>query len=280
MSRSNCCFLTCIQISQEAGQVVWYSHFFKNFPQYLVIHTVKGFGIVSRVEVFLELSCFSDDPTDVGNLISGSPAFSKSTLNMWKFTVHILLKFNMNFIWSSHEVWCSTYCCSPGALQLPPISLPPSTLDPWSECTQRHTNPIKSLLCLRPFRCSHLSIKPYPWAKMPCWVWSLLACWHWKSRGIWMWQTVSATPSNTEKSLQVRGPTRARKALSTLLPLLILLDIRGHLRARPRKFSLSSRSSQSQNPNLYPRKPLLFCYLLFKVAIISPLAVRPQPSHP
>ena len=62
--------------------MVWYSHFFKNFPQYLVIHTVKGFGIVSKVEVFLELSYFSDDPMDVGNLISGSPAFSKSTLNM------------------------------------------------------------------------------------------------------------------------------------------------------------------------------------------------------
>ena len=94
MSSSNCCFLTCIQISQEAGQVVWYSHLFKNFPQFVVIHTVKGFGIVNKaeVDVFLELSCFFNDPADVGNLISGSSAFSKSILNIWKFIVHILLK--------------------------------------------------------------------------------------------------------------------------------------------------------------------------------------------
>ena len=94
MSSSNCCFLTCIQISQEAGQVVWYSHLFQNFPQFIVIHIVKGSGIVNKaeVDVFLELSHFFDDTTDVGNLISGSSAFSKSTLNMWKFTVHILLK--------------------------------------------------------------------------------------------------------------------------------------------------------------------------------------------
>ena len=94
MSRSNCSFLTCIQISQEAGKVVWYSHLLKNFPQFVVIHTVKEFGIVNKaeVDVFLELFCFSDDPTDVGDLISGSCAFSKSSLNIWKFTVHILLK--------------------------------------------------------------------------------------------------------------------------------------------------------------------------------------------
>ena len=94
MSSSNCCFLTCIQISQEAGQVVWYSHLFKNSPQFIVIHTVKGFGIVNKTEidVFLELSCFFSCPTDVGNLISGSSAFSKSSFNIWKFTVHILLK--------------------------------------------------------------------------------------------------------------------------------------------------------------------------------------------
>ena len=79
MSSSNCCFLTCIQISQEAGKVVWQSHLFKNFPQFVVIHTVKGFGIVNNEEVdaFLELSCFFDDPMYVGNLISGSSAFSK-----------------------------------------------------------------------------------------------------------------------------------------------------------------------------------------------------------
>ena len=93
--QSNCCFLTCIQISQEAGKVVWYAHVFQNFPQFIVIHTVKGFGLVNKaeVDVFLELSCFFDDPPDVGNLISGSSAFSKSSLNIRKFMeVHILLK--------------------------------------------------------------------------------------------------------------------------------------------------------------------------------------------
>ena len=94
MSSSNCCFLTCIQISQEAGQVVWYSHLFQNFPQFVVIHTVKGFGTVNKAEidVFLELPCFLDDPRVVGHLISGSSAFSKTSLNIWKFTVHVLLK--------------------------------------------------------------------------------------------------------------------------------------------------------------------------------------------
>ena len=94
MSSSNCCFLTCIQVSQEAAQVLWYSHLFQNFPQFIVIHIVKGFGIVNKAEidVFLELSCFFDDAADVGHLISGSSAFSKTSLNIWKFTVHILLK--------------------------------------------------------------------------------------------------------------------------------------------------------------------------------------------
>ena len=93
MSSSNCCFLTCIQVSQEAGQVVWYSHLLENFSQFIVIHTLKGFGIVNKADVFLELACFFDDPMDVGNLISGSSAFSKTSLNIWKFTVHVLLKF-------------------------------------------------------------------------------------------------------------------------------------------------------------------------------------------
>jgi len=86
--------LTCIQISQEAGQVVSYSYLFKNFPEFVVVHTIKGFGIVNKAEidVFLELACFFHDPADVGNLISGSSAFSKSTLNIWKFMVYILLK--------------------------------------------------------------------------------------------------------------------------------------------------------------------------------------------
>ena len=74
--------------------MVWYSHLLKNFPQFVVIHTVKGFGIINKaeVDVFLELSRLFDDPADVGNLISGSSAFSKTSLNIWKFTVHILLK--------------------------------------------------------------------------------------------------------------------------------------------------------------------------------------------
>ena len=74
--------------------MVWYSHFFKNFPEFVVIHTVKDFGIVNKVEVdiFLELSCFFYDPTDVGDLISGSSAFSETNLNIWNFTVHVLLK--------------------------------------------------------------------------------------------------------------------------------------------------------------------------------------------
>ena len=92
MSSSNCCFLTCIQISQEAGQAVWYSHL--TIIQFLLIYTVKGFGIVNKAEidVFLELSCFFHDPVGVGNLISGSSAFSKTSLNIRKFTVHVLLK--------------------------------------------------------------------------------------------------------------------------------------------------------------------------------------------
>ena len=77
--------------------MVWYAHLFKNFPQFIVIHTVKGFGIVSKAEidVILELSCFFNDPVDVGNLISGSSAFSETSLNIWKFTVHVLLKIGL-----------------------------------------------------------------------------------------------------------------------------------------------------------------------------------------
>ena len=83
-----------LDVPQEAGLVVWYSHLLKNFAQFVVIHTVKGFGIVSKakVDVFLELSWFFDDPMDVGNLISDSFTFSKSSLNIWKFMVHVLLK--------------------------------------------------------------------------------------------------------------------------------------------------------------------------------------------
>ena len=94
MPSSNCCFLTRTQISQEAGKVVCCSHLFKNFPQFVVIHTVRGFSIVNEaeVDVFLELSCFLYYPGDVGYLISGSSPLSKSSLNIWKFSVHMLLK--------------------------------------------------------------------------------------------------------------------------------------------------------------------------------------------
>ena len=96
MSGSNCYFLTCIHFSQEAGKVVWYSHLLKNFQQFVVIHTVKGFNVVNEeVDVFLEFSCFFYDPVYVGNLISGSSAFSESSLNIWKFLAHILLKANL-----------------------------------------------------------------------------------------------------------------------------------------------------------------------------------------
>ena len=113
MSSSNCCFLTCIQISQEADQVVWYSHLFQIFPQFIVIHTVQGFGIVKKAEidVFLELSCFFHDPAEVGNLISGSSAFSKTSLNIRKFTVHILLKPGLeNFEHYFTSVWDECNC--------------------------------------------------------------------------------------------------------------------------------------------------------------------------
>ena len=82
MYGSNCCLLACKQVSQEAGQVVWYFHLLKNFPQCIVIHTVKGFIVVNKADVLLEFSCFFYDPTDVGNLISGSSAFSKTSLKV------------------------------------------------------------------------------------------------------------------------------------------------------------------------------------------------------
>ena len=119
MSGSNCCFLTCIQVSQEAGQMVLYSHLFQNFPQFIVIHAVKGVVIVNKagVDVFLELSCFFDDPADVGNLISGSSVFSKASLYIWKFTVHVLLRPGLeNFEHYFASMWDKCNCAVVWAL--------------------------------------------------------------------------------------------------------------------------------------------------------------------
>ena len=93
----NCCFLTCLQVSQEAGKMVWFSHLLKNFPPFVVIHIVKGFSVVNEaeVDVFLEFSCFFYDPTVVGSLTSGSSAFSKPSFYIWKFSVYVLLKRNL-----------------------------------------------------------------------------------------------------------------------------------------------------------------------------------------
>jgi len=113
MSSSNCCFLTYIQISQEAGQVVWYSHLLKIFPRFIVIHTVKSFGIVNKAEidVLLEFPCFFDDPVDVSHLISGSSAFSKTSLNIWNFMLHVLLKPGLeNFEHYFTSVWDECNC--------------------------------------------------------------------------------------------------------------------------------------------------------------------------
>jgi len=110
---SNYCFLTCVQVFQEAGKVVWYSHLLKNFPQFVWFSTVKSFGIVKEVEVdvLLELSCFFYDPTDVGNLISGFSAFSKPSLNSWKFSVHVLLKSGLeNFEYYFASMWDECNC--------------------------------------------------------------------------------------------------------------------------------------------------------------------------
>ena len=105
--------LTHKQVSQETGKVVGYSRLFRNFLQFIVIHIVKGFGLVNKaeVEVFLELSCFFHDPADVGNLISGSFAFSESSLNIWKFMVHILLKPGLeNFEHHFTSMWDECNC--------------------------------------------------------------------------------------------------------------------------------------------------------------------------
>ena len=113
MFGSYCCIVTCIQICPEAGKVVWYSHLLKNFPQFFVIHTVNGFGRVNKgeVDVFMEPSCFFYDPTNLDNWISGSSAFSKSSLKIWMFSVHILLKSCLeNFEHYSGSMWDQFSC--------------------------------------------------------------------------------------------------------------------------------------------------------------------------
>ena len=113
MFSSNCCFLSCIQVSQEAGKLVWYSYLYKNLPQFAVIHTVKGFSVVNETEVdiFLDFSCFFCDSTDCGNLISGSFAFSKTSLYIWKFWVHRLLKPSLkNFEQYLINMWNECNC--------------------------------------------------------------------------------------------------------------------------------------------------------------------------
>ena len=113
MPSSNCCFLTCIQMYQEESQVVWYSHLFQTFPEFVVVHTVKGFGLVNKaeVDVFLELSCFFDDLTDVGNLISVPLPFLNLVLNIWKFIVHVLLKPGLeNFEHYFASMWDECNC--------------------------------------------------------------------------------------------------------------------------------------------------------------------------
>ena len=111
MSTSNCCFLIWIQISQEGGKVVWYSHLLKNFPVCCDPH--KGFSIVNEAEadVFLEFSCFFYDLKDVGNFISGSFTFSKSSLNIWNFSIHVLLKTSLeNFEHYFASIWDKCDC--------------------------------------------------------------------------------------------------------------------------------------------------------------------------
>ena len=113
MSGSNCCFMLCIQISREAGKVVLYSHLFQKFPQFVVIHTVKGFSIVDEAEVaiFLKFPHFFSDSKDVSYLISGSFAFSKYSLNIWKFLVHILLQPSLkNFEYYFVGMWDEGNC--------------------------------------------------------------------------------------------------------------------------------------------------------------------------
>ena len=112
MSGLKCYFLTHMQVSQEAGKVVWYSHLFKNFPQFVVVHTVKGFSIVNEADVFLEFPCFLYDPRNGDKLASGSSAFSRPNLYLWKFSVQVLVKpslkhFKHNLTSMLNEQYCT-----------------------------------------------------------------------------------------------------------------------------------------------------------------------------
>ena len=113
MSSSNCWFFTWVQISQEASKVVWYSYLLKKFPQLVMIYTFKGFATINKteVDVFVKFPCFFDDSTDIGNLISGSSGFSKSSLNIWKFMVNILWKPGLeNFEHYCASMWDECNC--------------------------------------------------------------------------------------------------------------------------------------------------------------------------
>ena len=144
-SSSNCFFLTCIQVSQEAGQVVWYSHLFQNFPQFIVIHTVKGFGIVNKAEidVFLELSCFFHDPTDVGNLIPGCNAH-KDFIDALTFLMSVKRRHLLDFFFitkigefqgeQDFSICCNSNCASLVAQRLNHL---PAMRETWDQSLGR-----------------------------------------------------------------------------------------------------------------------------------------------
>ena len=141
MSGSNCCFLTHIQISQEAGKVLWYSHLLKNFPQLVVIHKVKGFGVINKAEVdgFLEFSCFFyDRMLTIWFLVSGFSTFSKSSLYIWKFSVHLLLKPSLkDFEHNLGSRWNEYSCMVDLSLLLSPHSV--HRTEVWGQLTQEIT---------------------------------------------------------------------------------------------------------------------------------------------
>ena len=150
ISSSNCCFLICIQFSQEADQVVWYSHLFKNFPVCCSAH--KGFSVVNEADVFLAFSWFFYDPTDVGNLISGSSGFSKSSLYIWKFSVHVLWKLSLeNFEYYFASMWneCN---CGVVWVQLLPLA--------WSKSGQKKIRKCQLMISLYSFSfCWHYCLE-------------------------------------------------------------------------------------------------------------------------